>query len=174
MLETKDLILRKAQFEDWRDLYHNIWSRVESARYMLWNVTKSEEDAVARMLRTLDYEQKHDTAYVVYEKHQQCVIGFAGINEIAPGVYEETGIAIGPEFTGKGYGKQIVHALVDQAFHQLGGNEFVYACRAQNTASRYLALSCGFEYTHCEERVDPRNGEQYILEFYKKVKENEV
>ena len=35
MLETKDLILDKARFEDWKPMYRNVWSRPESFRYML-------------------------------------------------------------------------------------------------------------------------------------------
>ena len=34
MLETKDLILDKARFEDWKPMYRNVWSRPESFRYM--------------------------------------------------------------------------------------------------------------------------------------------
>ena len=48
-METRDLILDKARFEDWENLYHNVWSRPETARYMLWTVTDSEEEARARM-----------------------------------------------------------------------------------------------------------------------------
>ena len=40
MIETDDLILDKAVFEDWRGIYQNVWSRPESARYMLWKVTE--------------------------------------------------------------------------------------------------------------------------------------
>lgn len=43
MLETKDLILKKGDFEDWHDMYVNLWSHDESARYMLWKPVHSEE-----------------------------------------------------------------------------------------------------------------------------------
>lgn len=36
MLETKDLILDKAKFSDWEDMYHNVWSQPESAKHMIW------------------------------------------------------------------------------------------------------------------------------------------
>lgn len=45
MLETKDLIIKKAEQKDWWDMYYNLWSHSESAKYMLWNVTASEEEA---------------------------------------------------------------------------------------------------------------------------------
>lgn len=59
MIETKDLILRKGVFGDWRSMYENIWSQPQAARYMLWNVTTSEEDAMARMERTLRWQAEH-------------------------------------------------------------------------------------------------------------------
>ena len=52
-METRDLILDKACFKDWADLYRNIWSQPETAQYMLWIVTDSEEEARARMERTM-------------------------------------------------------------------------------------------------------------------------
>ena len=42
MLETKDLILDKAEFSDWEAMYRNVWSHPECARYMLWNLTESD------------------------------------------------------------------------------------------------------------------------------------
>ena len=55
-METRDLILDKARFEDWEDMYRNVWSRPEPAQYMLWQVTASEEEAKARMERTIAWQ----------------------------------------------------------------------------------------------------------------------
>ena len=167
MLETQDLILRKGVFEDWKDMYENVWSHPEAARYMLWNVTASEEDAMARMERTLRWQAGH-FAWLVEEKRSGKCIGFAGLEQIAPDAWEDTGIAIGPGFTGRGYGKQTVNALVDHVFSALGGTRFLYSTRSGNEASIALASSCGFVYTHSEQRTDPRNGESYTLNFYEK------
>ena len=51
-LETKDLILKKAEFEDWKTIYYNLWRHKESAKYMLWQPTETDEDAKDRMKRT--------------------------------------------------------------------------------------------------------------------------
>lgn len=166
MLETKDLILKQAEFEDWKSIYENLWRHEESAKYMLWIPTKSEEDAQIRMEKTIAYQQTHPYAYLVYEKKSGKAIGFAGMTKIAEKVYEDTGIAIGPAYVRKGYGKQILMALVHQAFEELGAEKFVASCRSQNDASRQLQLSCNFTYSHSENRVDPRNGNDYVLEFY--------
>lgn len=165
MIETENLILKKACFEDWKDLYCNIWSRGESARYMLWNVTASEDAAKERMERTISWQQTHH-AWTVYEKTSGKAIGFAGLIEITEGVWEDTGVALGPEYTGRGWGKQILRALMDYVFIDQKGNKLICTCRRENDPSRGVMLSCGMTYTHSESRTDERNGQPYTLECY--------
>lgn len=172
MLETKDLILRKAVFDDWHDMYENVWSRKETARYMFWTVTCSEEDAKDRMERTIMFQQNNPHSYIICEKASGRVIGFAGMREVEAGVYEETGIAIGPEFVGRGYGKQILTALVEKAFSELNGERFHSCCRSANEASRRLQRSCGFVFSHTEDCVDKRDGSAYVLEHYELRRKN--
>lgn len=169
-METADIILGKAKFEDWTAMYKNVWSRSEAAKYMVWRVSESADDAKARMLRTIEYQKEHDT-YLVYSKKTGEAIGFAGIEKTAPDVYSETGIALGPEYVGMGYGKQILRLLTEYCAVG-GGKEFWYSCRSENAAAKGLALSMGFEYVRSEERTDPRNGELYNLEFYVKQLKN--
>lgn len=171
MLETKELILKAAEFKDWKDLYENIWSRQDSTKYMLWKPTCSDEEARERMERTLAWQKKNELAYTVYEKKSGKAIGFAGMTLIQEGVYEDTGIAVGPDFVGRGYGKQILQALTKQAFEELHAVKFVCSCREKNIASKALQLSCGFAYTHSQDRTDPETGETYVLEFYERKKQ---
>lgn len=166
MLETRDLILKIGAFEDWEDMYQNLWRHEECARYMLWSPIQTEEAAKRRMTATLEFQKSKNFEFLVYEKKNNQAIGFAGMEEVEHGVYEDTGIAIGPEFWGRGYGKQIVNALMKHAFEELGAARFVYSCRSQNGASKRLALACGFSWARKEERVDKRNGEPYVLEYY--------
>ena len=165
---TPRLILRKSRFEDWSDLYLNVWSREESARYMMWSVTLSEEDARARMLRTLEYEKTHPYKYVVEEKRSGRVIGWAGVEELAGGVWGETGIALGPEFFRRGYGREIVEALVSLCRDALGAREFVYTARRENLASAALARSCGFSFDRAELRSGGDGGE-HLLDYYRLI-----
>ena len=162
MPETADLILKQAVFEDWPDIYHNLWRHAESARYMHWVVTESEEAAQDRMRRTIAFEQTHPTCWLVYEKSSGRAIGFAGMVEPEPGVWEETGVALGPDYVGRGYGGQILDLLTRTAF-SLGGREFRAYCWEQNERSRRLILSRGFRPTGEERRVDGRSGEEYTL-----------
>ena len=165
-LETKDVVLKKAEFTDWKAIYKNLWMHEESARYMLGTPTKTEEDAKTRMFRTIEFEKKPENKYLflVYLKETGEAIGFAGMREREPEIYEECGIALGPDFVRKGYGRQILNALTDEA-KKAGAKKF-YACnRVGNVASRELQLACGFQFeSMSEEKTDPRTGEKYIME----------
>lgn len=165
VIETKDLILRQGSTDDWQDLYHNLWSREEVFRYMF---NKPSPDEEAGRKRTALYAQMHEevkTEFFVCEKASGQAIGIAGIKELKPGCWTITDIAIGPDFHGKGYGKQIVTALLNQAFEQ-GAAEVAYDCFTQNTVSKQLALSCGFDYSHSGEAELMKNGEKVILDYY--------
>ena len=167
-LETKDLILKKAEFEDWKTIYYNLWRHKESAKYMLWQPTETDEDAKDRMKRTIAFEEKPEGNIRMRKgKSGQQITDMAclcHLRELERGIYEETGIALGPEFVRKGYGRQILTALLEEA-GKLGAKEFHACNRTGNAASRALQLSCGFVFDSLsEEKTDSRTGETYILE----------
>lgn len=163
-METRELLLRKAEFDDWKAMYRNVWSRPETARYMAWQVTTDEEQAKVRIRKSISHQENHD-AFLVCEKRSGQAIGFAGVKEIKPHIYEDTGIALGPEYVGKGYGKQVLSMLLAYC-RSLGGEEFYYSTRSGNEASKGLARSCGFAFQWAEEKTDWRDGEPYQLEVY--------
>lgn len=164
-LETEDLILRKARLEDWRALYHNLWKHEESAKYMLWRPKKSEEEARECMNRTVDFQKTEKYAFLVYLRKTGEPIGFAGMKDAGDGVYGETGIALGLEFVGKGYGRQIFNVLTKEA-KRMGATKFVAGNRTENEASCRCQRACGFFFDHLsEEKTDPKTGEKYFLEY---------
>ena len=165
MLETQDLILRQGSAEDWRELYHNLWSREEVFRYMFKKPCPSEEHAAARTAAYAVMHEEVQTEFFVCEKALGQAIGIAGIKEMKPGKWTITDIALGPDFQGKGYGKQIVTALLKLDF-ELGATEVAYDCFTQNAASKQLALSCGFTYSHSEEAELMKNGKIVILDYF--------
>lgn len=165
MLETKDLFLDKAKFSDWETMYRNVWSQPESARYMAWRVTTSEEDAKIRIQKTIDFQKTNDT-YLVYKKTTSEAIGFAGVEQLAFRTYQEAGICLGSKFVGKGYGKQILLCLIRYCKEEFGAKEFIYSTRDSNKASIGLALSLGFQLIGTEEKQDKRDNQIYILQKY--------
>lgn len=168
MPQSQDLILRPAVLEDWKDMYRNIWSKPESAQYMLWQVTTTEEAAIERMKRTIAFEKDHPYCWLVEEKASHEAIGFAGMIEAAPGIYSDCGIAIGPAFTGNGYGKQLLTMLTDYARDILRAHTFQSGYRIGNIPSMRMQHSCGFSETSQEILVDSRTGETYTLQYTQK------
>ncbi len=168
MLETKDLILRKARLEDWEGMYLNVWRHKDCARHMLWRVCGSEAEAKSRIEKTIEYQKNHDT-YVVCEKESLKVIGFAGIERVSEGIFAETGICIGVDFQGKGYGKQVLTCLIEYVKEKHGAKEFLFSARKANEAAKGLASSLGFDFIGSEEKTDIRSGQAYTLQKYRLV-----
>ena len=168
MYETNRLQLKHPVFSDWEGMYRNLWCHPESAKFMLWNVTTNAEAAQERMRRSIAF-QEGKPAWFVYEKSSGEPIGFTGFREIGAGDYEDTGIAVGPEFVGKGYGKEILNLLMQIAKAEYGAVRFIASCRSENQASKGMILGCGFQFTHQENRIDPRDETPYVLEFYEKA-----
>jgi RimJ/RimL family protein N-acetyltransferase len=162
MIETESLILDKAKFSDWKEMYRNVWSQPESARYMAWSITTSEEAAKIRIVKTIAFQKEHDT-YVVYEKSSGKAIGFAGVEKLEPCIYQEAGICLGPNYVGKGFGRQILQGLIQYCKEQFGAKEFIYSTRDENTASNRLAKSFGFLLISSAAKIDSKDGHSYNL-----------
>lgn len=166
MIETKDLILGKAEYEDWRSMYRNVWSRPESFRYMMLELSPDGSEAQDRMRRTIAFQSERATAYTVFLKATREAIGFAGINRLEGDIWEETGICIGPDFWRRGYGWQILQALIAHA-KELGAKEFIYSSWEENKASRSLAEKAGFMQYAVEGHTRPHDGKEYRLIKYR-------
>lgn len=164
VLETADLVIKKAVWEDWPQIYRNLWRHAESAKYMLWDVTTSEDEAQKRMERTLRFQKYHKYSFFIYEKSSNNAIGFVGMMELQPGIFEDIGLALGPDYTCRGYGTQVLTALLKEA-KRCGARKFIGTCRKQNLASHALLMRCGLQFSHDEDRVDSRDGSAYVLEF---------
>ncbi len=162
MIETESLILDKAKFSDWKEVYDNVWSQPESAKYMAWRITTSEEDAKIRIRKTIAFQKEHDT-YLVYEKASGKAIGFAGVEKIEPYIYQEMGICLGPNYVRRGFGKQILKGLMQYCKEEIGAKEFIYSTRAENKASNSLAKSLGFTMVSSMPKTDSRDGHSYTL-----------
>ena len=162
MIETESLILDRAKFSDWKEMYRNVWSQPESARYMAWSITTVLEAAKIRIVKTIAFQKEHDT-YVVYEKSSGKAIGFAGVEKLEPCIYQEAGICLGPNYVGKGFGRQILQGLIQYCKEQFGAKEFIYSTRDENTASNRLAKSFGFLLISSAAKIDSKDGHSYNL-----------
>ena len=168
-IETKHLILRKAKDTDLLQIWHNVWEDTRLAKTMLWKPTLTLVDAKARLERTKAYQSEH-FGYFVCLKETDEPIGFGGVREIEQGVYDETGICIAIAYQGRGYGKELLEALIGLVFDELGGTKFTYGCFHENAVSASLARSCGFVYTHSKPGLREIDGYAYCCDCFELTK----
>ncbi len=166
MLETRQLVLHSGSPDDWQELHKNLWSRPEVFEYMFCRACTSEDESKAKTGAYAAMHKEVKTEFFVYEKSSGQPIGIAGIKKMADGVYTVTDIAIGSNFWERGYGKEILHALIELAFDKLGAKVLRYECFKENTASRCLACSCGFRCIRTAKAELNKNGREVLLEHF--------
>lgn len=165
MLYTSDLILRPGTPEDGPALFVNLWQHPSVFRYLF---SRPSSDEAAGIQRTTAYAGMHKevpTEFFVCEKATGQPFAIAGVKELSPSHWTITDVAIGPSFQGKGYGTQIIRALVELAFAH-GAQDIAYECFAENEASHQFARRCGFLFDHYAPAELPKDGKQVILAHY--------
>ena len=105
-----------------------------------------------------DHQKTHDT-YIVYEKRNGEAIGLAGVEEIGPGIFREARIALGPEYVGRGYGKQICEYARDGILCPgiWSQDILLFNLAVPMPRQRRWLLSCGFSYMYSEPKVRSEN-----------------
>lgn len=172
-LEGKNIILRKANQNDLENIFNNVWSDENIAKYMFWKPTKTYEDAVDRLNRTIEF-QKIYHAYFVVLKDTDEAIGFSGVYEVEKGVYAESGLCIATKYQGMGYGKELLSLLLNLAFNKLNADKFIYECMNDNIKSKRLCLSFGFKYTHSKLEVRKYDNKEFNCNYYELNKEDYI
>lgn len=169
-LETPRLVLRKARPDDLQAIWRNVWQDEAIARYMLRPPTRTLEEARERMARTLEVQAK-GYSYFVCLRDTDEPIGFAGVREDAPGVWEDCGICVATRCQGMGLGKEVVGALCRLVFEELRGDDFLYSCFHENARSAALCQALGFSYDRSEMAVRQWDERAYISDYYRLTKE---
>ena len=105
-IETENLVLRKAADRDLECIWNNVWKDEQIAKTMLWQPTLAYEDAVERLKRTMCFQGIFDAFFVCLKETDEA-IGFAGIKEEEPGVYEDCGICVARKFQNRGFEKEM-------------------------------------------------------------------
>ena len=156
-LEGKNIRLWKAKEADWQSMLKHVWGDETVYRWMLFQPTLTEEDAQERCRRSMEFQKDH-YAYFVALKETDEAVGLCAIRENEPGHFEESGICIGTQFQGKGYGKEIVALLLELAFMQLGAEDIRYGYFHDNEKSKKVAEFFGFRYDYTYELIRPWDG----------------
>ena len=165
-IETARLRLRKAVSSDLEAIWHNVWQDESIARWMFWAPTKTEADAADRLERTMAFQAKNEHMYFVCLKDTDETIGFAGMREIEPGVFEEAGICFAARYQCMGFGKEILGALVNDAFSRLQADTVLAGHIRGNEKSKAVITHCGFRYTHSTRETREWDGTQLICDHY--------
>ena len=156
-LEGEHIRLRKARETDWRSMFISVWGNEAVYSRMLFQPTLTEEEAVDRCRRSMNYQQEN-YAWFVALKDTDEAIGLCAIGEDGPGHWEERGIGIGTAFHGKGYGKEIVALLLELVFMKLGAADCRYGYFQDNVPSKKVAESFGFRYDRSYDLTRPWDG----------------
>lgn len=170
-IKTDRLVLRKAEDRDLDLIWNRVWRNADLAAMMLWTPTTTREEAIARMERTKAY-QRENYAYFICLKETDEPIGFAGVRELEPGVWDETGLCIAADWQGRGYGKETLQALVRLVFGALGGRVFHAACFHENLASAATIRSCGFDYVSSHPETREHDGYEYLCDCFELKRED--
>lgn len=166
MIATADLSLHSGSPDDWEMMYHNFWSHEDVFRYLFSRASATPSEAQKRTAAYAAMHKEAQTEFFVYEACSGQPIGVAGIKELAPSCWTVTDLAIGSDFQRRGYGRQILMALQELAFAKYGASQLSYDCFSDNEASKHLALSCGFTYSHSEQAELKKNGQPVTLDYY--------
>lgn len=162
-LEGEHILLRKAGEDDYKSMLKHVWGDEAVYKWMLFQPTLTEEDAIDRCHRSMEFQKDH-YAWFVALKDTNEAMGLCAMKEPEPGHFEESGIGIGAAFHGKGYGKEIVRLLLELAFRQLGAEDFRYGYFQDNIPSKKVAESFGFHYDHTEEMTRPWDGAEKVID----------
>lgn len=165
MIETENLLLKSGSKEDWADLYEHFWSHDEAFAGLFQKPCQTPKAAQKKAAAYAAMHREVPTEFFVYEKSSGKAIGVAGLKPLEAALFTVTDIAIGPDFWGKGYGKQILLALTTLAA-DLGAHRVLYNCFQQNIPSRRLAQSCGYRYFKTEKAELTKNGENVLLDYF--------
>jgi len=164
-LFTEHLILRKARMDDLGAIWLNIWRDESIAKFMLWQPVATLKEAEELLIRIIAF-QKEQHAFFVCLKETDEPIGMAAIKEVKPGIFEDAGLCIASCFQGRGYGKELLSALLHLSFDILGGTSFRYSCFRENVRSAALCKSCGFQYVSSSETIRQWDGRRFTSDHF--------
>ncbi|GEM_PF-564745 len=164
-LTGKRIVLRKARMEDLDDIFPAIYGDAELLETMFMNLSPDREAAKARLARTIEM-QKDKPLYFCALKDTDTVIGLGGMFEKEPGKFSEAGLAIARPHQNRGYGKEMLALLLEEAFLHQNADCFCYDCMAHNAQTKALPKFFGFSYAKTTMETRERDGKTFAVEEY--------
>lgn len=161
-LETERLILRKVRVDDAEQLFHDITSSTEVAKYVTWHAHKELSDTVAYVEYCLDdYKNIRCYRWAIELKETGALIGMidvVGYNEGEP----EIGYMLAEREWGYGYATEacreaVRYLMLDEGF------KTVYAeAHTDNIGSNRVLEKCGFHYIKSYDRPQSQSKPEVV------------
>lgn len=145
MITTERLILRRAQADDLHAL-HAIFSNANAMAY--WNTLPHKDLTTTRQFLDKLIQADLETSDDFVVEHDGTVIGKAGFWR-----HPEVGYIFHPDSWGKGFGKEVLTALVSRAFDHHDWPKIVAEIDPRNDRSQRLLTSLGFVQTGFKEKT---------------------
>ncbi len=143
-LETERLLLKKTEQSDFDNLY-SLRSDPEVMRYSEQGV-QTKEDIHKFIDITVPYQKRYGyDICVVFEKNSGAFVGQAGLFRASGDDQSdiEIGFSLHKKYWGRGYGTELVKALIQWGFDHLPVRKLVAYTDPKNTASHHVLLKCG-------------------------------
>ncbi len=167
-LETKRLILKTAELSD-LDLLVALRSDLEVMENTGYGGTQTKDEVKECLDFAIPYQKKHGMGFcLVFEKESGNFVGEAGLfhllfDDTQPEI--ELGYHLHKKFRGKGYGTELVKALIRWGFQHLSVNKLISATYPDNTASQKVLQKAGFDCISKKQLPDGK--ELFWYEIYK-------
>jgi GrpB-like predicted nucleotidyltransferase (UPF0157 family)/RimJ/RimL family protein N-acetyltransferase len=167
-LETKRLILKTAELSD-LDMLVALRSDLEVMENTGYGGTQTKEEVREYLDFAIPYQKKHGMGFcLVFEKESGDFVGEAGLFHL---LFDDTqpelelGYHLHKKFWGKGYGTELVKALVRWGFQHLSVNKLISTTYPDNVASQKVLTKAGFDCMRKKQLPDGK--ELFWYEIYK-------
>lgn len=159
-IETKRCILRRIRADDYEMMYEN-WAKYESVcRYFPFNPI---EDIAIYQEKVQKWSDNYvsDTYFhwVVEWKENRELIGTINLGNVDEScLMSDTCYMLSPQYWGRGIMTEVLHAVLDYAFDEIGFNRVQAEVIAGNAASEHVLTKCGMQYEGTARQKYSKNG----------------
>lgn len=135
VIQSPRLQLRQFEITDAAEVFACITPAI--TRFMRWE-PPSWNEYISRCKERVRAPNPNTLSFVIRRRDINECLGMAGLEE-SDKLSPELGLWIKESAHGRGFGREVVSALVGWAHENLGKDSFTYPVAVQNTASRRIA-----------------------------------
>lgn len=174
-LETKRLILRKFEENDYKDMFKNYASNEKVTRFLTWNAYTKEEDCKDYLNKfILNKYQENDNetfAWAIVDKTTNEVIGSIDIVKFYKD-YEiaEIGYCLSESYWNKGIMSEAFKEVINYLFNEVNVHAITATHNVLNPASGKVMEHNGLSYIKDENKII--KGKEVVCKRYRLINDN--